>query len=105
MKNNLEAFLNLKSLSRTRWAGHWEAVEAIEKQVFEITTAMVKILEIKEAKLSVDSKSLSTAFCNSCFIWDCLFYKSYVPTAMLWLYISKISKLILLLPKQLLKSQ
>ena len=49
--DNLEQFLKLKSLSKTRWACHWQAAKAIERHILRIATALVKISESKEAKL------------------------------------------------------
>ena len=73
--DNLEQFLKLKSLSKTLCACHWEAVKAIERQILRTATALVKVSESKEAKLSVDSKSLLTAFCNFRFILGLLILK------------------------------
>ena len=73
--DNLESFLKLKSLSKTRWACHWEAVKAIERKFFRIPTALVKISDTKEAKLSVD---FINCFLQFRFHFGIPYFKSYI---------------------------
>ena len=68
--NDLEPFIKLKSLSKTRRACRWEAVKSIERQIFRIVAALIKISEAKGAHASVDAKSLQNAICNFRFILE-----------------------------------
>ena len=74
--NDLEPFIKLKSLSKTRWASRWEAVKSSKRQIFRIIAALIKISETKEAHVSVDAKSLLNATCNFCFILELHVVKS-----------------------------
>ncbi|XP_066969198.1 zinc finger MYM-type protein 1-like [Macrobrachium rosenbergii] len=61
-------YIKLKSLSETRWSCRWEAVKAVEQQPERILLALIELSKEKDAKTSVDAKSLVKAMLEFQFI-------------------------------------
>ena len=65
---NIEPYIKLKSLSKTRWHCRCEAVKSIEGQILRIATALKKMSMYKDAQTAVDAHGLLVAICNFYFI-------------------------------------
>ena len=65
---NIEPYVKLKSLSKTRWHCRWEAVKSVKGQILCIATALKKMSMYKDAKTAVDAHELLVAICNFYFI-------------------------------------